>query len=161
MTAQAPAVLPERYNWGMTSPVDADLQATGEAWEEMLAGAGHRRTGPRRAIVRAILRHAGTFTAEGLADELRTTGVGRATVFRTIDVLADLGMLHRLHRGGCHGYTVCPTGHHHHLTCSVCGRVESVRGCGLDEQLNRLARTAGFVVEDHHLELTGRCADCR
>ena len=82
-------------------------------------------------------------------------------MFRTIDVLADLGMLHQLHTEGCHSYAVCPRGHHHHLTCSTCGRVESVAGCGLEDQLSRLATTAGFVIDDHHLELTGRCAGCR
>ena len=145
----------------MNAQVDVDLQVTGEEWEDILALSGHRRTEPRRAIVRAILRHDGPFTAESLADGLRTSGVGRATVFRTIDVLADLGMLHRLHTGACHGYTVCPRGHHHHLTCSTCGKVQSVAGCGLDEQLNRLAQRAGFAIEDHHLELTGRCSGCQ
>jgi Fe2+ or Zn2+ uptake regulation protein len=145
----------------MNTEFSPDLHATGEEWEESLALAGYRRTEPRRAIVRAILEHDGPFTAEALADSLRTSGVGRATVFRTIDVLADLGMLHRLHTDGCHGYTVCPRGHHHHLTCSICGRVESVAGCGLDEQLSLLARRAGFAIEDHHLELTGRCSGCQ
>ncbi len=134
---------------------------TSGEWEESLAHAGYRRTEPRRAVLRAILRHGGLFTAEELADGLRSAGIGRATVFRTIDVLADLGMLHRLHTGGCHSYAVCPRGHHHHLTCSICGRVESVAGCGLDEQLNRLAQSAGFAIEDHHLELTGRCSVCQ
>lgn len=145
----------------MTSQIQGDFQTTGQEWEETLADAGYRRTEPRRAVVRAILGHPGSFTAEELADGLRLEGVGRATVFRTIDMLADLGMLHRIHAGGCHGYTVCPRGHHHHLTCSVCGRVQSVAGCGLDDQLSRLASTAGFAIEDHHLELTGRCAGCR
>lgn len=137
------------------------LKATSEEWEATLALAGHRRTEPRRAIVRAVLHHDGPFTAEEVADDLRRAGIGRATVFRTIDVFVELGMLHRLHTGGCHAYTVCPRGHHHHLTCSVCGRVESIGGCGLDEQLNRIGRTAGFVVDDHQLELTGRCAGCQ
>src|SRR5579872_8085 len=145
----------------MTSQIEADIQTTGREWEETLADAGYRRTEPRRAVVRAILEHGGSFTAEQLADGVRLAGVGRATVFRTIDVLADLGMLHRIHAGGCHGYTVCPPGHHHHLTCSVCGRVESIGGCGLDEQLRRMATTAGFIIEDQQLELTGRCAGCR
>jgi Fur family ferric uptake transcriptional regulator len=130
-------------------------------WEEALARSGYRRTEPRRAILHAITSHEGPFTAEALAEELRTSGVGRATVFRTIDVLADLGMLHRLHTAGCHGYTVCPPGHHHHLTCTACGRVESIEGCGLDEQLDLLAQHAGFAIEEHHLELSGRCSDCR
>ncbi|HEX6508329.1 MAG TPA: Fur family transcriptional regulator [Chloroflexota bacterium] len=137
-----------------------DPDRAGEEWEETLARSGYRRTEPRRVILQAITHHAGPFTAESLADELRSSGVGRATVFRTIDVMTDLGMLHRLHTGGCHGYTVCPPGHHHHLTCSACGRVESVEGCGLDEQLARLAGNAGFAIEEHHLELSGLCADC-
>jgi Fur family transcriptional regulator, ferric uptake regulator len=145
----------------MTPQIRTDFDLIGREWEAELADAGYRRTAPRRAVVRAILGHDGPFTAEALAHGVRVSGVGRATVFRTIEVLAEIGMLHQLHTGGCHTYTVCPRGHHHHLTCSVCGLVESVAGCGLDDQLSRLASIAGFVIEDHHLELTGRCAACR
>ena len=150
-----------RYNTYMNYQTADRLHAATEEWEERLADSGYRRTGPRRTVVQAILEQPGPVTAQEIADRLRASGVGRATVFRTIDVLTDLGMLHRLHTGSCNAYTVCPREHHHHLTCSTCGRVESVAGCGLDEQLALLARGAGFSIEGHQLELTGRCAACQ
>jgi Fur family ferric uptake transcriptional regulator len=129
-------------------------------WAALLSDAGYRLTEPRLAILQAIAAHPGSFTADDLADEVKNAGVGRATVFRTIEVLTDLEVLHRLHSEGCHTYTVCPPGHHHHLRCSICGRVESIDGCGLETEIARLARETGFAIEDHQLELTGRCAAC-
>jgi Fur family ferric uptake transcriptional regulator len=87
--------------------------------------------------------------------------VGRATVFRTIDLLADMRILHRLHGEGCHAYTACTPGHHHHLVCSTCGRVETVDVCGLEEMMRTLSQATNFAIEEHHLEFSGRCADCR
>ena len=65
-----------------------------------------RMTGQRELVVRTIADKPGAFTAEALVDELRPRGVGRATVYRTLDVLERLGMLTRMHLGTCHGYTV-------------------------------------------------------
>jgi Fe2+ or Zn2+ uptake regulation protein len=143
----------------MTIP--SQSERTANEWETRLSSASYRVTEPRRRILRALAQHEGTLTTEALAQELKSAGVGRATVFRTIDMLADLGVLHRVHANGCHAYTVCPPVHHHHLTCVSCGRVESLEGCGLEAQLVSVARDTGFAIDAHHVELTGRCASCQ
>jgi Fur family ferric uptake transcriptional regulator len=134
---------------------------TVERWEIALLSAGCRITAPRLLILEAIARRARQFTAEALADELRPYGVGRATVFRTIDLLTELGILHRLHGEGCHAYTACVPGHHHHLVCSQCGRVVNVETCGLEEQMRKLAHETNFAIDQHYLEFSGRCPACR
>jgi Fur family ferric uptake transcriptional regulator len=83
-------------------------------------------------------------------------------VFRTLELLAELGVLDRVHAGdGCHRYAVCETRHHHHLMCLDCSTVVLVVASEIEEQIRRMASEADFELLTHHLELIGRCAACR
>ncbi len=129
-----------------------------------LTSEGHRLTMPRQAIIKLVAPRHDHFSAQEVWDEVRDqhTGIGRATVFRTLDLLAELGVLNRIHTGdGCHRYTVCETRHHHHLMCVQCGTVTALEAAGIEQQIRRMAGEAGFEVLTHHLELIGRCASCR
>ncbi len=129
-----------------------------------LAKQGHRLTTPRQAIIKLVAPRQDHFSAQEVWDEVRerNSGIGRATVFRTLDLLTELGVLNRIHTGdGCHRYTVCETKHHHHLMCVECGTVSSLEAAGIENQIRRLASDAGFDLLTHHLELVGRCANCR
>ena len=125
---------------------------------------GHRLTTPRQAIIKLVAPRQDHFSAQEVWDEVRErySGIGRATVFRTLDLLTELGVLNRIHAGdGCHRYTICETTHHHHLMCVECGTVSSLEAGGIESQIRRLASDAGFDLLTHHLELVGRCASCR
>lgn len=126
-----------------------------------LADAGLRMTGPRAAVVRAIAAQPGAFTAEALAEELRPRGIGRATVYRAVDVLQRLGLLTQMHLDRWHGYTVCDEGHHHHLVCGGCGAVVPVDATGVEAEIRRLAERLKFRVETHTLEFAGLCEACQ
>ena len=131
---------------------------------DRLAREGHRLTTPRQAIIKLVAPRQDHFSAQEVWDEVRErySGIGRATVFRTLDLLTELGVLNRIHTGdGCHRYTVCETTHHHHLMCVECGTVSSLEAAGIESQISRLASEAGFDLLTHHLELVGRCAACR
>jgi Fe2+ or Zn2+ uptake regulation protein len=130
-----------------------------------VAALGHRMTGPRRVLVEHVAARQDTFMAQEVFEHLVATGVpiGRATVFRTLDLLADLEVLHRLHtEGGAHIFTVCPErSHHHHLRCTSCGTVQALEAPGVEAEIVRLGASVGFEVLDHVVELVGRCARCR
>jgi Fur family transcriptional regulator, ferric uptake regulator len=128
---------------------------------ERLAGEGLRMTGQRATVVREIADESGAFTAEALVDRLRPRGIGRATVYRTLDLLETRGMLSRMHLEGCHGYTVCDEGHHHHLVCSNCGVVVSIDAGGVEAEIRKLADRLKFRVDTHTLEFAGRCEACQ
>jgi Fur family ferric uptake transcriptional regulator len=127
---------------------------------EYLKDAGFRDTASRRAVVMAAVR-LGRFTAAEIVEELRETGIGRATVFRTLDLLTTLGMLDQLHTDHRHPYTVCSPRHHHHLVCSACSKVTEVTLPSVERTVRALAARAGYVLEGHLLEITGLCADCQ
>src|ERR1700674_4587673 len=121
---------------------------------------GLRLTGRRELLVQAIAEKAGSFTPEALVDELRPHGIGRATVYRALEVLERLGVLTRVHLGACHAFTVCDEGHHHHLLCSSCNAVVPVDASVIEQEIQNLARQLEFRVETHTLEFAGRCASC-
>ncbi|MFL5643872.1 MAG: Fur family transcriptional regulator [Chloroflexota bacterium] len=125
--------------------------------------AGYRLTEPRRALAGVIADQAGHFTAADLVAEARTRrlGVGRATVFRTLDVLEDLGAIERLDLpSGEHAYVACDPVHHHHIVCSRCGRIDEIDDAGLRPVVREVARQTGFRVDEHRLELFGLCPAC-
>lgn len=126
---------------------------------------GRRQTTPRATVIAAALRRAQPFTAQELVRELARRGIGRATVFRTLDLLVSLDVLSRIHgieQGSrCIRYTACAPSHHHHLVCRSCGKVEEIRASGLEERIEALARARGFQPLGHGLEVQGICAACR
>jgi len=121
---------------------------------------GHRMTSSRRSVLDAILAQPAHFTVD---DVLRSApGVGRATVFRTIRLLLDLNLLCRLllEDGTLH-YRLSTRGHHHHLVCIDCGRVEDFTNCDVASLVSDLSRATNYEIAGHWLEVYGRCSTCR
>lgn len=126
--------------------------------------AGYRLTGPRRAVAEIIAGRDGHFTAAELVDEAkrRNLGIGRATVFRALDLLLELGVVERLDLpNGEHAYVGCEPAHHHHVVCSRCGRSTEIDDAGLRAVVDDVSRRTGYLVDTHRLELFGLCPACR
>lgn len=118
-----------------------------------------RRTEQREAILDALSASERAVTAQEL--HARLEGVGLATVYRNLQRLADTGDADTLRRdNGEVAFLICAAGHHHHLTCRVCGRVEQVRDCRLDDWAREVAAGHGFSQVEHRAELVGVCAAC-
>lgn len=125
--------------------------------------AGYRLTEPRRSVAALIADQDGHFTAADLVSAARTrrVDVGRATVFRTLEVLEELGAVERLDLpSGEHAYVGCEPVHHHHVVCSRCGRTTGIDDAGLRSVVRDVARQSGYRVDDHRLELFGLCPAC-
>ncbi|MCC6179790.1 MAG: transcriptional repressor [Chloroflexi bacterium] len=128
----------------------------------LLSARGFRETDARGAIVEAVLGKDGQFTARQLHEELEAHGIGRATVFRTLDLLVELGVLNRLHTDErCSAYVVCAAQHHHHLVCERCGAVQEISDARIERAVRAMAVDAGFRAREHHLEIVGVCGDCQ
>ncbi len=129
-----------------------------------LADEGFRITGPRRDVVSAVCQRDEPFSAEDLYEELRSKhfGVGRATVFRTLDLLVGMRLLDRVHRpDGSHCYVNGGPGHRHHLICSSCGTVIEFQDCNVADLVAGLSTRTHFRIESHWLELYGTCERCQ
>jgi Fur family transcriptional regulator, ferric uptake regulator len=134
------------------------------AVQTALDDAGYRRTGARRSIGDLIASRNGPFTAADLVEDARARRlrIGRATVFRTLDVLADLHAVERLDLpSGEHAYVACEPVHHHHVICSSCGASRDVDDAGWRSVVRDIEDTTGYRIDDHRLELFGVCPDCR
>src|SRR5690349_13603990 len=128
-----------------------------------LDDAGYRLTAPRMALARLIADHDGPFSASDLASAARArrTGVSRATLFRALDHLVELGVVERLDLpSGEHAYVECAPAHHHHVVCSRCGRTAEVDDAGLAGAVREIERSSGFRIDTHRLELFGLCRHC-
>lgn len=135
-----------------------------DSFIKALDEAGYRLTEPRRSLAALIAAHEGHFTAAELvsAARRRRLGVGRATIFRTLETLDAIGAIERLDLpSGEHAYVGCAPAHHHHVICSRCGRTEEIADAGLRRVVSDIARRTGFRIDDHRLELFGLCATCQ
>ena len=128
---------------------------------------GLRTTRTRRLIAERLATFAANgadFTVQELWQDLREVDpqLGRATVYRAVEVLMSQGLFHCLPfaDGSCR-YRLCGGSHHHHVTCTQCQRVAEVSVCLPPELLNTIALTTDFAIDGHLLELFGRCAACR
>jgi Fur family transcriptional regulator, ferric uptake regulator len=131
---------------------------------QALDTAGYRLTAPRLAVADLIAEYDGHFTASELATAARQRrlGISRATLFRALDLFAELQVVERLDLpSGEHAYVPCAPAHHHHVICSRCGRAARVDNCGLAEVVGEVARRSGYRVQSHRLELFGLCRHCQ
>ena len=123
-----------------------------------------RRETRQRAAVAQALDHADEFlSAQELHTLLRESGdgVGLATVYRTLQHLAEDGEVDVLRISENESvYRRCSTGHHHHLVCRSCHRTIEVDSVATERWAHRIAAENGFVDVDHVVEVFGTCADC-
>ena len=132
---------------------------------DAMDAAGYRLTEPRLTVAELIAAREGHFTAADLIEDARVRGlgIGRATIFRVLDLLTELEVLERVGLpSGEHAYVPCrPRRHHHHIICERCGRVADVGDQGLVAALEDIERRTGWRIGSHRLELYGRCPHCR
>jgi Fur family ferric uptake transcriptional regulator len=134
--------------------------------ERTLSVHGYRLTVPRRTVIDTLLRYERPFTAEQLVADVREVDqkhlIGRATVYRTLEILAAIDVLTRIIQPDGHPAYVCDTiGHRHHLVCSNCGRAVAFTACPIDELVRNLTANTDFVIHDHLLEVFGVCPSCQ
>lgn len=137
---------------------------TVDSLEHALEEKGYRLTQARRAIVEALVSTGGHITADALVEVVKEKSprTGRMTVYRTLEVLCDLGLLRPVYQGtGAAHYVLMHDGHHHHLVCSQCERVVEFDECVLDSLEEIIGQRFDFQVQGHLLEFYGLCPECR
>jgi len=128
----------------------------------LLRSRGGRVTSPRRAILSALVDHAGHPTAEQLTAAVQADqpDVHGSTVYRFLDELERLGVVDHVHLG--HGPAVYHFADdpHQHLVCEVCGQVVEVRGRLFTDLARSLEADFDFVMQPRHFAVPGRCRGC-
>lgn len=132
--------------------------------ESYLKERGQKVTKARKAVLEAFLELEGHVTAESLlaAAKKIDPGIGQATVFRTVKLLAEAGLA----REACqdegartyeHAYK---HSHHDHLRCERCGKIVEFYDKTIERAQEAIFKQYGFTARGHKMELTGLCADC-
>ncbi|MGH3001897.1 MAG: Fur family transcriptional regulator [Gaiellaceae bacterium] len=120
-----------------------------------------RTTPQRQAVLDAIGSFRGSFTLVELYDRARDDepNLGLATVYRTIELLRRTGSIRPLVTDGRPTYVRCHAGHHHHLVCTTCGRVEETELCAAPSAAE-VRRKHGFRADEHQVDIYGTCGRC-
>jgi len=134
-------------------------------WSEEATGrlneAGFRAGAARRQVIELLEGERCAVTA--LEIDRRLPSVGRASVYRTLEQLEQLGLLHRVDVGG-EGVAFernDPGEHHHHMVCVRCGRLVPFEDPDLERAIHRVGENAEFEVVSHDVLLRGVCPRCQ
>lgn len=132
-------------------------------WQRILRDKGYRLT-PQRQLVLEAVRTLGHATPEEILAAVRRTadGVNASTVYRTLELLGELGLVTHAHLG--HGpptYHYAEQDEHLHLVCRDCGAVIETDTAVAADLVEHLDREHGFEMDARHFAIFGRCAECR
>jgi Fur family ferric uptake transcriptional regulator len=156
-------IAPHRPN--RDRPATAARSSASDRLSGFLQQKGLRHSRQRDVIVEAFFAMGGHVTVEALAKRVRRQDphIGIATVYRTMKLLAECRLAFLREFGDGHTrYEPASSDHHHdHMICTVCGSIVEFENERIEDLQLRIARSHGFHVESHKLELYGRCSECR
>ncbi|MDY0322670.1 MAG: Fur family transcriptional regulator [Candidatus Carbobacillus sp.] len=139
-----------------------------ERIKQILHAHQYKLTPQREATVRVLLEHMEDhLSAEDvyLALKSRAPNIGLATVYRTLELLSELKIIHKINFGdGVTRYDFRAEGakhHHHHLMCLSCGQVVEIEDDLLEEVEKEVEKRFGFKILDHRLTFHGICEVCQ
>ena len=136
-----------------------EVQTTRPNLMAVLEDRGYRSTAPRQAIISHLERKEAGFTVEEISDELPS--VGRATVYRTIKLLLEEGVICKLAlMDGAPKYSLSRNEHHHHTVCIKCGSVGEFRAATVERLVRAIGGEIPGAVVGHRIEFYITCYKC-
>ncbi len=146
------------------TPKNSHLKWFWTGLDEYLAKHNLKQTKQRKLIVEFFLSMKNHVDAEELYELARKKGtnIGLATIYRTLNLLKDAGLVDQSSFvNGRAVYEILEPGtHHDHLVCTKCGKVIEFSNDKIEELQIEVARTHGFRLSSHRLDLYGTCASC-
>ncbi len=130
---------------------------------ERLRGRGLRWTPQRATVIEVLAEADGHVTPAELVERCRARDAATipSTVYRTLDVLEELGLVRHGHGAdGREEFHVLPAAEHGHLHCAECGATWEIGTAEADAVAAALRAGDGFEIEIGHVTLVGRCRDC-
>ena len=131
-------------------------------WQQRLRDKGYRLT-PQRELVLSAVNRLGHATPDEILVAVReqSSAVNISTVYRTLELLEELGLVQHTHLGhGAPTYSMASELDHVHLVCRDCGGIDEAPPELVTPIVEELAATRGFQVDVGHFAVFGRCASC-
>ena len=136
-----------------------------QVFSEYLNSKDLRLTKERKAVLQEVFLHPGHLEAEELAHNLRKKkkSASRATIYRTLDLLVESGIVRRVDLGHGHSHYELELDHphHEHMICLKCGKVVEFSDRAIEKDLKRLCKRSGFEHSSHRFQIFGYCVKCR
>lgn len=127
----------------------------------------HKLTPQRRIVLETLLenpeQHLSAEEVYAYARE-KDPEIGLATIYRSLDLLDELNIVHKMNFGdGRSRYelTHLHSHHHHHLVCLDCNQIFEVKEDLLTELEDKIEKDLEFTIVDHRVQFYGYCKDCR
>jgi Fur family ferric uptake transcriptional regulator len=122
-----------------------------------------RSTRQRKAVAEVLATISKFSSAQEVHSILFSRGekVGLATVYRTLQTLAETGAIDVLRNDGEALYRACSNDHHHHLVCTGCNKTTEISAPEVEVWTEKIAREQGYVISGHTIEVFGLCKNCR
>ena len=131
---------------------------------DRLRKAGYRLTEARLTVLRVMLEEPAHLTSTDVLKRVNqiNPAIGRASVFRTLDLFTRLGIVRPtfLLSSLTPSYVMLSDGHHHHVVCTNCNNYFDFPDCGLDNMTAELQESLDFKISGHLLEFYGICSAC-
>lgn len=135
-----------------------------EARIRKLRESGNKLTHARLVVLQALENYSGHPTSADILEAVEAIdeSVGRASVFRSLDLFTKLSIIRPIFvTTGSPQYVLMPDGHHHHIVCLNCNKTIEFENCGLSDLENELISRFGVQLSGHLLEFYGICQDCQ
>ncbi len=146
------------------APDEHVIKRANAQFREYLHGRGLKYTPERKTLLLAILKNHDHFEAEQLLLQLRAEGarVAKATVYRTLPLLVDCGLIRKVqfdekHAHYEHTWDQAP---HDHMFCQSCHRIIEFDNPDIDRIKREVAGAHAFEVRSHRFQITGLCREC-
>ncbi len=134
------------------------------AIKNILRKNGYKLTLPRLVIIQCLLRNKDHLSIAGIYERIcdENPGIGMTTVYRTVDLLLELGIVRILILKNSQPLFELnwPNDHHHHLVCRRCGKVVEFGSCNFKQIAGEIEKVTNFTIEEHTLEAYGLCPKC-
>lgn len=137
------------------------MSSTQGVFEELLKQNGQNRTKARQVIFKVLANSDAPLAMRELV--AGSKGVDRASVYRAVELFERLGVVQRIHTGWKYKIELSDrfAAHHHHLTCTRCGKSVAISEDELERFIDDVAARHGFKANAHQIEIQGLCKDCQ
>jgi Fur family ferric uptake transcriptional regulator len=122
-----------------------------------------KKSDQRTAILDIMINKRGHLTVDEIRGLLKkqSPDIGIATIYRTMKLFSDAGIVKELNIDGTARYEIITEGHHDHLVCTSCGMTVEITSATIEKEQDSIAAKHGFQLTDHTLLLLGLCQICR
>ena len=133
--------------------------------QEKLNRSGLRLTHPRQVVMSVLEVASIPLSPQSIHQRSLDAQqeIGLVSVYRTLDLLTELGLVRRVHgHDDCQGYVLASPGHHHHVVCRQCEAAVEFTGMeDLSPLVDRIQEQTGFTIDEHLLQFYGLCPACQ